>query len=57
LRFGTRKNPLAVVAGGLCTSSEISLALLNQAMAVRRHGCPMMMVMAVMAEILHLLQS
>jgi hypothetical protein len=57
LRFGTRKNPLAVVAGGLCTSFEISLAFLDQAMAVRRHGCPMMMVVPMMAEILHLLQS
>jgi hypothetical protein len=27
---------------------------LSQAMAIRRHGCPMMMVMAVMAEALHL---
>jgi hypothetical protein len=33
---------------------SISLALSAQAMAVRRHGCPMMMVMAVMAETLHL---
>jgi hypothetical protein len=32
----------------------ISLAALFQAMAVRRHGCPMMVVMAVMAGALHL---
>jgi len=36
--------------------SDLSGRLL-QAMAVRRHGCPMMMVMAVMAEVLHLLPS
>jgi hypothetical protein len=30
---------------------------LDQAMAVRRHGCSMMVVMTVMAEALHLLQS
>jgi hypothetical protein len=30
---------------------------LSQAMAIRRHGCPMMMVMAVMAEALHLLPN
>jgi uncharacterized protein YndB with AHSA1/START domain len=30
---------------------------LSQAMAIRRHGCPMMMVMAVMAEALHLFTS
>jgi hypothetical protein len=37
-------------------SSDLSGRLL-QAMAVRRHGCPMMMVMAVMAEALHLLPT
>jgi hypothetical protein len=30
---------------------------LSQAMAIRRHGRPMMMMMAVMAEALHLLQN
>jgi hypothetical protein len=30
---------------------------LLQAMAVRRHGCPMMMVVTVMAEALHLFSN
>jgi len=47
------KNPLALVAGGLGVSSDLS-GLLDQAMAVRRHGGPMMVVMAVMAGGLHL---
>ncbi|MGA3080525.1 MAG: helix-hairpin-helix domain-containing protein [Terracidiphilus sp.] len=38
-------------------SLEISLAVLDQAMAVRRHGVPMMMVMTVMAVALHLIQT
>jgi hypothetical protein len=41
---------------GLGVSFDLSGRLV-QAMAVRRHGCPMMMVMAVMAEALHLLPS
>jgi MFS-type transporter involved in bile tolerance (Atg22 family) len=36
---------------------EISLAALLQAMAVRRHGGSMMVVMAVMAVALHLTQT
>jgi len=48
------KNPPALVAGGLVFLFEISLADLVQAMAVRRHRGPMMMVVAVMAVDLHL---
>jgi hypothetical protein len=48
------KNPPALVAGGLVLLFEISLAELVQAMAVRRHGGPMMMVVTVMAVALHL---
>src|ERR1700743_3238821 len=47
-----RKSPLAF-AGGLAGLSRIFCALL-QAIAVRRHGVSMMMVMAVMVEALHL---
>jgi hypothetical protein len=50
---GTLKNPPAWVAGGLQVSS-ISLAVLDQAIAVRRHGGSMMVVMAEMAAALHL---
>jgi len=50
------KNPLASVAGGLGVSFDLSGRLL-QAMAVRRHGVPMMMVVTVMAVALHLFQS
>jgi hypothetical protein len=46
-----------LIAGGLCVFLEISLAVLAQAMAVRRHGVPMMMVVTVMAVALHLFQS
>jgi hypothetical protein len=52
--FETRKNPLALVAGGLVYFFSISLAVLVQAMTVRRHGCSMMVVMAVMEAGLHL---
>jgi DNA uptake protein ComE-like DNA-binding protein len=38
-------------------SLEISLAVLDQAMAVRRHGGSMMVVMTVMAVALHLIQT
>jgi hypothetical protein len=48
------KSPLAESPAGWGTS-EISIGLLlRQAMQVRRHGMPMMVVMAVMAEALHL---
>jgi hypothetical protein len=50
------KKPAGLVAGGLCESLDLSGRLL-QAMAVRRHGIPMMMVMTVMAVALHLFQS
>ena len=51
------KKPTSVFAGGLVYFlSDLSGRLL-QAMAVRRHGCPMMMVVAVMAEALHLLPN
>jgi hypothetical protein len=50
------KNPPALVAGGL-VFLEISLADLAQAMAVRRHGGPMMMVVTVMAVALHLFRT
>jgi hypothetical protein len=54
LKFVARKSPLASVAGGLQGSFDLS-GRLHQAMAVRRHGCPMMMVMIpVMAVALHL---
>jgi hypothetical protein len=43
-----------LIAGGLQVSLEISLAVLAQAMAVRRHGDSMMVVMTVMAVALHL---
>ena len=52
--FVAIKNPPALVAGGLVLLFEISLAELVQAMAVRRHGGPMMMVVTVMAVALHL---
>jgi DNA uptake protein ComE-like DNA-binding protein len=51
------KKPNGVVAGGLGASFQISLAVLVQAMAVRRHGCSMMVVMAVMEAGLHLIKS
>jgi hypothetical protein len=50
------KKPAGLVAGGLCVSLDLSGRLV-QAMAVRRHGVPMMMVVAVMAVALHLFQS
>jgi len=50
------KSPLALVAGGLLNLS-ICLASLHQAIAVRRHGGPMMMVVTVMAVALHLFQT
>jgi hypothetical protein len=56
LKFAARKNPLASIAGGLVILFDLS-GRLDQAMAVRRHGCPMMMVVTVMAKALHLFQS
>jgi hypothetical protein len=53
---GATKSPPALVAGGLVVSFDLSGRLI-QAMAVRRHGCPMMMVVAVMAVGLHLNQT
>jgi hypothetical protein len=50
------KKPAGLVAGGLCVSLDLSGRLL-QAMAVRRHGVPMMMMVTVMAVALHLFQS
>jgi hypothetical protein len=47
------KKPTGCVAGGLGYFFDLSGRLLLQAMAVRRHGCSMMMVMDVMAEALH----
>jgi hypothetical protein len=48
-----RKNPLASVAGGLGYFLDLSGRLV-QAMAVRRHGGSMMVVVTVMAVALHL---
>jgi hypothetical protein len=50
------KKPAGLVAGGLGYCLDLSGRLV-QAMAVRRHGGPMMMVMTVMAATLHLHQS
>jgi len=50
------KKPAGLVAGGLVFLSDLSGRLL-QAMAVRRHGVSMMMVVTVMAVALHLLQG
>ena len=50
------KNPLALVAGGLCFFLDLSGRLV-QAMAVRRHGGPMVMVVTVMAVALHLFKT
>jgi len=46
------KKPASLVAGGLGISFDLDGRLI-QAMAVRRHGDPMMMVVAVMAVALH----
>jgi hypothetical protein len=51
--LGAQKSPLALVAGGLWCSLDLS-GLLNQTMAVRRHVGPMMVVVTVMAVALHL---
>jgi predicted permease len=53
---GAAKSPPALVAGGLQVSFDLSGRLI-QAMAVRRHGCPLMMVMTVLAVALHLDQT
>jgi hypothetical protein len=53
---GTKK-PASVDRRRAWVFLEISLAVLLQAMAVRRHGGSMMVVMAVVAEALHLSQS
>ena len=50
------KKPAGVFAGGLVILFDLS-GRLAQAIAVRRHGGPMMMVVAVMAEALHLLSK
>src|SRR5580658_2314048 len=50
------KSPPALGAGGLWVSFDLS-GRLHQAMAVRRHGFSMMMVMAVMAVALHLTET
>jgi hypothetical protein len=50
------KKPAGLVAGGLGVSFDLSGRLL-QAITVRRHGVPMMMVVTVMAVALHLFQS
>ena len=52
--FRATKKPAGLVAGGLGCLFDLSGRLL-QAMAVRRHGGPMMMVMTVMAVALHLI--
>jgi hypothetical protein len=56
LRLAARKSPLASVAGGLQVSFDLSGRLV-QAMAVRRHGGSMMMVVTVMAVALHLFRK
>jgi hypothetical protein len=53
---GHEKNPLAWSPAGSCVSLDLSGRLL-QAMAVRRHLGPVMVVMTVMAVALHLFQS
>jgi hypothetical protein len=50
------KKPAGGFAGGLGDSLN-SLADLHQAMAVRRHGGPVMMVVTVMAVALHLVPT
>jgi hypothetical protein len=50
------KKPASLVAGGLGIFSDLDGRLI-QAMAVRRHGGSMMMVVTVMAVALHLLQK
>ncbi|HUX45723.1 MAG TPA: hypothetical protein VMV57_13315, partial [Terracidiphilus sp.] len=50
----TRKSPPTGLPAGFLRFL-ISLALLPEAAAVRRHGCPMMMVVTVMAAGLHLI--
>jgi hypothetical protein len=45
-----------LAAGGLCESLDL-LGRLVQAMAVRRHGVSMMVVMTVMTAGLHLFQG
>jgi hypothetical protein len=50
------KKPAGLVAGGLFVSLDLSGRLV-QAMAVRRHLGPVMVVMTVMAVALHLFQS
>jgi len=56
LRFAQRKNPPALVAGGLVILRSVG-PFLVQAIAVRRHGDSMMVVMTVMAAALHLTQG
>jgi hypothetical protein len=51
----TAKSPPALVAGGL-VCFDLS-GLLDQAMAVRRHGYPMMVVMNVIAAAQHLIET
>jgi hypothetical protein len=48
------KKPTSVIRRRAWVFFSISLAELVQAIAVRRHGCPMMVVMTVMAEAMHL---
>jgi len=50
------KKPAGGVAGGLVRFSSDLSGRLSQAMEVRRHGCPVMMVVTVMAVDLHLFQ-
>jgi hypothetical protein len=54
--LGIGKSPLAESPAGLGVSLDLSGRLL-QAMAVRRHGSSMMMVVTVMAAALHLNQT
>jgi hypothetical protein len=50
------KSPSASVPAGSGESFDLSGRLV-QAIAVRRHGCAMMVVMAVMAAVLHLFRK
>jgi hypothetical protein len=50
------QKPAGFCAGGLWGFFDLSGRLV-QAMAVRRHGCPMMVVMTVMAAAIHLFQK
>jgi hypothetical protein len=58
LEFGLKsEKPTSVIAGGLGCFWNLSGRLVDQAMAVRRHGVSMMVVMTVMVAGLHLFST